>query len=136
MLRFAGMIACALVMAGCATFVRGTSERVEIQSIPPGADVAITLTPFCDGECLRKNYPDTAARIDPGFDRPRSGPACVTPCAVAIERTDVMTVTFTKAGFEQRTVIVRPSLSAGAAVTQAFTNKRLGLWSVENVIRF
>lgn len=117
MLRFAGAIACALSMVGCATFVRGTNERVEVQSFPPGADVAITLTPYCDSECLRKNYPDTASRIDPQFDRPRLGPACVTPCAIAIERSDVMTLNFTKVGYEPRTVVVRPTLSAGAALT-------------------
>jgi hypothetical protein len=112
MWHFVAAISSALVVAGCATAVRGTTERFDVHTEPPGVTAKFIITPVCDTECLREYYPDTAARIG---DRAEATTAeCVTPCMITPARSSVITVNFTKAGYEPRTVVVRPRVGKGA----------------------
>lgn len=114
MLRIAAAVLCASVLVACATVVRGTTERFDVQTVPAGATAKFSITPMCDGDCMRKYYPDTAARMGDRADWTMTTPDCTTPCMITPPRTSVVTVTFTKTGYESRTVEVRPRVAKGA----------------------
>jgi hypothetical protein len=111
-------LACALALAGCASVARGTSEDIAIETIPPGAEARILLYPFCDSACMRQNYPDQAASLQPDKP-PRTGPPCITPCTVTVARADVLSIDFTKAGYEPRNVRIVPTPAAAGAAGMA-----------------
>jgi hypothetical protein len=79
--------AAALVLAGCATVTRGTTNQIQIVSEPAGATARTSL-----------------------------GHQCSTPCTLQVGRKDEFSVSFTMPGFEDQTVVVKTQLAgAGAA---------------------
>ncbi len=79
------LLACAL--CGCASITRGTTDQVQIQSNPAGADVKVS-----------------------------SGQTCVTPCTMTFGRKDEFTVTVSKPGYHIAQVPVKTQVAgAGAA---------------------
>jgi len=112
--RFLATALTGLVLTACATFVRGSQERYEIQSEPDGAFAYVELTPYCDRDCMRQNYPDAIIGDAYGQPRPMS---CDTPCALVVDRKDVMTVKIRKKGYRDRVVVVNPQHRAGIAAS-------------------
>ncbi|MGA9855073.1 MAG: translation initiation factor 2 [Gammaproteobacteria bacterium] len=76
----------ALVLAGCATMTRGSSEPVQITSDPPGV----------------------AARMSTGY-------SCVTPCTIEVPRKDDFTVVFAAPGYQTMSVPVVAKVAGGGA---------------------
>lgn len=76
----------ALLLAGCATMIRGTHEPLQLSSSPEGAVAQIS-----------------------------NGQSCTTPCAMDEERDSSFSITFSKDGCDSQTVSVFPTL-AGAGV--------------------
>lgn len=72
----------AVLLAGCATTIRGTTNQVTFASEPAGAVVTTSL-----------------------------GHTCVTPCVIAIERNKPFEATFRRDGFEPSIVAVRTEIS-------------------------
>jgi hypothetical protein len=82
-------VLCALLLGGCATIVRGTTETVSFDSQPSGAEVRLS-----------------------------TGGGCVTPCTIVVKRSDEFVATFTKAGYVGQQVEVKTQVSnAGAAAS-------------------
>ncbi len=85
-LLFGASIAAAS-LAGCATVTRGTTNQVQFVSEPSGAEVRTSLMQ-----------------------------SCTTPCTLSVSRKDEFNVTFSKAGYQSETVMVRTQVAgAGAA---------------------
>jgi hypothetical protein len=80
----------ALLLAGCATVTRGTSQKFVIESSPPAAHVALS-----------------------------TGQVCVTPCRLKLKRKNGFTATFTKTGFEPYNAAVKSRFSGGGAAAGA-----------------
>jgi len=101
-------LAGAMVLAGCATAMRGSSETVVFDSVPPGAEMrSIILNPCAEeGSCPTEDERMVVDRSQP------PGPACVTPCSISIPRKQELIVTFTKPGYLPQTVELRSKLSA------------------------
>lgn len=76
--HYVGLLAMAVVLAGCATVTRGTTSKVQVVTEPAGAKVSTTL----------------------GYD-------CTSPCTIMAGRKDEFTVTITKDGYEPEVVEVR-----------------------------
>lgn len=72
----------AIVLAGCATAIRGTTNQVTFASEPSGAIVTTSL-----------------------------GQSCITPCVIAIDRNKPFEATFRRDGFEHSVVAVRTEIS-------------------------
>jgi hypothetical protein len=80
-------LALAALCAGCASITRGTTDQVQIISVPDGADVHTSM-----------------------------GPTCTTPCTLTFGRKDEFSVTVSKPGYEPQTVPVETRVAgAGAA---------------------
>jgi len=76
-----------VALGGCATVTRGTTDQVQIQSNPPGADARTSM-----------------------------GHTSVTPCTLQFGRKDEFTVTIAKAGYHIAQVPVKSQVGgAGAA---------------------
>jgi hypothetical protein len=76
----------ALMLSDCASVTRGTSEQVQMNSIPPGAEAQTSL----------------------GF-------TCVTPCIVQAPRNANFGVMFSKRGYRRVQVLVRTHVSGAGA---------------------
>jgi len=85
-----GVLAASVLLAGCATVTRGTSQTFKIDSTPTGAHVAMS-----------------------------NGQNCVTPCKLKLKRRPGFTATFTKEGFETQIVKVDSELHGGGAAAGA-----------------
>ncbi len=85
-----------VLLSGCATIVRGTSEELFLNSTPPGATAKLSM-----------------------------GQACTTPCNLNIGRSETFTVTFSKAGCDEQTVSVFPTL-AGSGILLAGAGSLVG----------
>ncbi|GKT36479.1 PEGA domain-containing protein, partial [Aduncisulcus paluster] len=68
----------AMILGGCASVTRGTTENISIASTPSGAEATVT-----------------------GLDVPT---ACVTPCVVTVNRNADITVAFAKPGYEPQVI--------------------------------
>lgn len=80
-------VAIAILISGCATITRGTTDQIQINSNPPEAQ----------------------ARTSMGF-------TCITPCTLQTGRKDEFTIIFTKAGFHTTEIPVKTQIAgAGAA---------------------
>lgn len=84
------LLALAFGLGGCASITRGTSEQVQFNSDPPGAEM-----------------------------RTSTGLVCTTPCALPIPRKDEFVATFTKAGYRTETIPVGTAMQGGGAVAIA-----------------
>lgn len=107
MLRFAGAIACALALAACASVTRGTTEVIQFDSEPVGAEMRSIVDYPCGGPCPTNSQGGSsgAAYVESDVRTPvENGPACVTPCSVSVPRNKDFIVTFSKAGYEPQTV--------------------------------
>jgi hypothetical protein len=114
MVRFAGLILCALMLAGCASVTRGTSEAVVFDSEPSGAEMRSTIVNGCaeEGACT-----ESGTARDAMIDRTiKDGPACTTPCTIQVPRAQELMVTFSKAGYQPQTVKLGHTVSGGGAV--------------------
>ncbi len=72
-----------LVLGGCATLDRGSTDKFYVISDPPGARMTLS-----------------------------TGASCVTPCGVAVGRRDTFTATIEKAGYRTKAVEVGTRLTA------------------------
>jgi hypothetical protein len=106
----------ALILCGCASVVRGTSEQVQFDSVPAGAQMRSIVKYECGGPCPQGTDRTGMYLTDEQMKTPlESGPACVTPCMAQVPRNQELIVTFSKPGYESQTVSLRPVLSAGGA---------------------
>jgi hypothetical protein len=81
------LIGATLVIQGCATITRGTTEVLVIETTPSGADVSLS-----------------------------NGLRCFTPCALEVKRKANLVVDITKAGYEPaRLNVLSEVAGAGAA---------------------
>jgi hypothetical protein len=86
-MRILALSALALLVAGCASVTRGTTNQVQINSSPPEAQARTSM-----------------------------GHVCVTPCTLQFSRKDEFTVLITKPGFHSVEVPVKVQVAgAGAA---------------------
>ncbi|MBS0194218.1 MAG: PEGA domain-containing protein [Proteobacteria bacterium] len=87
MRHIATLVACIVLLGGCATITRGTTQAWSVQTDPVGADVRLS-----------------------------SGEQCKTPCTLQKKRKDPFQVTITKDGYETVvTQIITTVKGAGAA---------------------
>lgn len=82
--------------AGCATVINGTSQPVEFQSEPSGADIVLI-----------------------------TGLKCTTPCSFSMKRGHDSKVTFTKEGYEPATVYIQ-SRTGGGVIGNAIAGGLIG----------
>lgn len=117
--RVTALGAALLLLVGCASVTRGTTEAVQFDSEPSGAEMRSVIDHPCGGPCpSRDDRPESgAAYVDDSVRTPPIiGPACITPCTLQIKRSEELIVTFTKPGYEPETVKLRNKLAgAGAA---------------------
>ena len=86
-MRMFAWAAAGLLLGGCASVTRGTTDQVQINSNPPEATARTSM-----------------------------GHTCVTPCTLQFSRKDEFTVLFTKAGFHSVEIPVKAQIAgAGAA---------------------
>lgn len=86
-MRLLSIAVLGLMVSGCATVTRGTTEQVQLVSEPPGADARTSM-----------------------------GHSCVTPCTLQFTRKDEFVVTFSKPGYRSQEVPVTTRVAgAGAA---------------------
>ncbi len=84
------LAACGVLLGGCATIVRGTTNKVEIKSNPEGIEVVTS-----------------------------SGHSCVTPCMLTIPRKEEFIVTYKPKNKKPFTVPVRTKVSGAGAASLA-----------------
>ncbi len=106
--------------AGCATVARGTSEQIQFDTVPSGAEVrVIARSPF---ETSEAPQPDAA---------PPKTLACVTPCVLQVKRNEKLAVTITKSGYETESFPLDPQASGegvgGAILGNALIGGALGV---------
>lgn len=106
----------ALLLCGCASVTRGTSEPVVFESEPSGAEMHSVVDYPCGGPCpVRDDKVGSATAYEENPQtEPIPGPACVTPCTVQVARNQDLVVTFTKAGYKPKTVKLGPPPSRRA----------------------
>jgi len=82
-----GAVSAALLLSGCASVTRGTTENISIASTPSGAlaNVAGTDAPF----------------------------SCVTPCVVEVSRSADITVSISKDGYQPQVIPLTREISGG-----------------------
>lgn len=115
-------IVIAIVMASCATVVRGTSDQVQFLSNPPGAIVTSIVDYPCGGPCPVQDREDGSAEpyISDNVRTPEvPGPSCITPCIAQVDRNKALIVTFKKDGYVPQRVKVRGKVSTGGAAGMA-----------------
>lgn len=116
--KFAAFGAAAILLAGCASVTRGTSEQVVFDSEPSGAEMRSVIDYPCGGPCpVRDNkIGSEAAYVEENVrTEPIPGPTCVTPCTLAVPRNQDLVVTFTKPGYHPKTVKLGRELAPGGA---------------------
>jgi len=86
-LFLAGLLLCTVTLSGCATMVRGTSEKLSITSTPSGAKVQLS-----------------------------DGRACITPCEVSTKRNKTLILTYSKKGCHSTQLTVVPSLAGSGVI--------------------
>lgn len=114
MLRVIMLSACTLMLAACATVVRGTSEQVQFNSDPARAVVSSVIVYPCGGPCPQSEQKFDSAAPQPRTDiktPPVPGPSCITPCLAQVDRNKPLIVTFTKEGYWPQKVHVRTKIS-------------------------
>lgn len=81
-----GLTVLSVLLAGCATVTRGTTDQIQIQSEPPGAHARTSLNHECQ-----------------------------TPCTITVSRKDEFSVVFTKEGYESQTIEVKTAIAGTGA---------------------
>ncbi len=89
-MRILGIAALSVMLGGCASVTRGTTENISISSTPSGAEAVIS-----------------------GLEVPTT---CTTPCAIVAKRNADISITFQKEGYEPQIVqLTREVPATGAA---------------------
>ena len=88
-MRSFGIVALSVMLGGCASVTRGTTENISISSTPSGVEAVVT-----------------------GLEVPTT---CTTPCAIVAKRSADITVTFQKEGYESQTVQLTKEVSGTGA---------------------
>jgi hypothetical protein len=87
---FGGIAAAAVLLSGCATVTRGTSQKYMIESTPTKAEVTLS-----------------------------TGQQCVTPCTLKLKRKPGFTATVAMKGYKTQKLDVESKMSGGGAVAGA-----------------
>ncbi|MBR0994133.1 PEGA domain-containing protein [Bradyrhizobium japonicum] len=89
-MRLLGIAALSVMLGGCASVTRGTTENISISSTPSGVEAVVS-----------------------GMEVPTT---CTTPCSVVVKRNADISITFQKEGYEPQVVpLTRDIPTAGAA---------------------
>ena len=89
-MRSIGIVALSVMLGGCASVTRGTTENISISSTPSGVESVVN-----------------------GMDVPTT---CTTPCSVVVKRNADIAITFQKEGYEPQVVpLSRDIPTSGAA---------------------
>jgi hypothetical protein len=89
-MRSFGIVALSVMLGGCASVTRGTTENISISSTPSGVEAVVS-----------------------GMDVPTT---CTTPCSVVVKRNADLSITFQKEGYEPQIVpLSRDVQTSGAA---------------------
>lgn len=111
----------ALVLSGCASVQRGTTDRVTFDSEPSGAAMTSIVKSPCGGPCqsdMARNGPSGRPYLAQGEVLPTEvGPNCTTPCTLELLRAKDYIVTFAKPGYQPQTVELLATLGEGAGAT-------------------
>lgn len=85
-----GLLAASVLVSGCATVVRGTSQKFAIESTPTQAEVTLS-----------------------------TGQQCITPCSMKLKRRPGFTATVKKPGYQTQTLSVDSKLGGGGIAAGA-----------------
>ncbi|MHC4046261.1 PEGA domain-containing protein [Bradyrhizobium sp. 23AC] len=89
-MRLVGIVALSVMLGGCASVTRGTTENISISSTPSGVEAVVS-----------------------GMEVPTT---CTTPCSVVVKRNADISITFQKEGYEPQIVpLSRDVQTSGAA---------------------
>ncbi len=88
--RNALVVQALVVLAGCATITRGTTDVLVIETEPPGAEAVLS-----------------------------NGLRCTTPCSLTVKRNASLVVDIVKEGYEPVRATVTPRISGGGAAGMA-----------------
>ncbi|UPJ55896.1 PEGA domain-containing protein [Bradyrhizobium sp. 192] len=89
-MRFVGIAALGVMLGGCASVTRATTENISISSTPSGVEAVVS-----------------------GLEVPTT---CTTPCSVVVKRNADISITFQKEGYEPQIVpLSRDIPTSGAA---------------------
>ena len=88
-MRSFGIVALSVMLGGCASVTRGTTENISISSTPSGVEAVVS-----------------------GLEVPTT---CTTPCAIVAKRSADITITFEKEGYQSQTVQLTKEVSGTGA---------------------
>lgn len=88
-MRLLGIVALSVMLGGCASVTRGTTENISISSTPSGAEAVVS-----------------------GLEVPTT---CTTPCAIVAKRSADITITFEKEGYQSQMVQLTKEVSGTGA---------------------
>src|SRR6476646_12136869 len=88
-MRSFGIVALSVMLGGCASVTRGTTENISISSTPSGVEAVVS-----------------------GLEVPTT---CTTPCAVVVKRNADISITFQKEGYEPQIVPLSRDIQTGGA---------------------
>ncbi|WP_298242792.1 PEGA domain-containing protein [uncultured Bradyrhizobium sp.] len=88
-MRLVGILALSVMLGGCASVTRGTTENISISSTPSGVEAVVS-----------------------GLEVPTT---CTTPCAIVAKRSADITITFEKEGYQSQTVQLTKEVSGTGA---------------------
>jgi hypothetical protein len=88
-MRSLGIVALSVMLGGCASVTRGTTENISISSTPSGVEAVVS-----------------------GLDVPTT---CMTPCSVVVKRNADISITFQKEGYEPQIIPLTRDIPTGGA---------------------
>ena len=88
-MRLVGILALSVMLGGCASVTRGTTENISISSTPSGVEAVVS-----------------------GLEVPTT---CTTPCAIVAKRSADISITFEKEGYQSQTVQLTKEVSGTGA---------------------
>jgi hypothetical protein len=88
-MRMLGFAALGVMLGGCASVTRGTTENISISSTPSGVEAVVS-----------------------GLDIPTT---CTTPCSIVVKRSADISIAFEKAGYESQTIQLTKEIPATGA---------------------
>lgn len=88
-MRSFGIVALSVMLGGCASVTRGTTENISISSTPSGVEAMVS-----------------------GLEVPTT---CTTPCAIVAKRSADITISFEKDGYQSQTVQLTKEVSGTGA---------------------
>jgi hypothetical protein len=88
-MRLFGVVALSVMLGGCASVTRGTTENISIASTPSGVEAVVS-----------------------GMEAPTT---CMTPCSIVVKRNADISITFQKDGYEPQIVPLSRDIPTGGA---------------------